>query len=313
MAVHMIVGAGSVGSATAQLLADRGDEVRLVSRSGTGPERPGIVRWAVDAADRAALRPVAKGASVIYNCANPPYHRWATDWPPLAASLLETAAEVGAVLVTVNNLYGYGPVDHPMTEGDPFAPVGIKGQIRAKMWTDALAAHRSGRVRVTEARASDYFGPGLTTTSHLGSRVVPKILARRPIRVLGSPDAPHSWTYVPDVARTLITLSTDSRAWGRAWHVPTAPPQTQREVIAAMATIVGVPTPAVGPVPNWMLRLGGVFSPTIREIREVLYQFDRPFVLDSSQATNTFDLHPTAFPEALATTVRWWQARDNRA
>jgi nucleoside-diphosphate-sugar epimerase len=121
---------------------------------------------------------------------------------------------VGAVLVTVNNLYAYGPLDHPMIERDPFAPAGIKGQVRAKMWADALVAHRSGRVRVTEARASDYFGPGLTTTSHMGSRVIPRLLAKKSIRVLGSPDVPHSWTYVPDVARTLVVLATDARAWG---------------------------------------------------------------------------------------------------
>jgi nucleoside-diphosphate-sugar epimerase len=313
MPLHVIIGAGSVGSATARLLAERGTEVRLVSRSGTGPEATGISRVAVDAADRLALSRVAQGASAIYNCANPPYHRWATDWPPIAASLLQTATEVGAVLVTVNNLYAYGPVDHPMTERDPLAPVGIKGQVRAKMWTDALAAHQSGRVRVTEARASDYFGPGLTTTSHLGSRVVPRLLAGRPIRVLGNPDAPHSWTYVPDVARTLVVLATDPRAWGRAWHVPTSPPRSQRQVIADMAGIAGVASPSVGSVPNWILRLGGLFSPTIRELREVTYQFDRPFVLDSTLARSTFRLEPTPFPEALAMSVRWWQDREKRS
>jgi nucleoside-diphosphate-sugar epimerase len=309
MALHVIVGAGSVGSATARLLSEQRNEVRLVSRSGAGPEGLGIARIAADATDQSALSRIAVGASAIYNCANPPYHRWATDWPPLAASLLETATNVGAVLVTVNNLYGYGPVDHPMTERDPFAPVGIKGQVRAKMWADALAAHQSGRVRVTEARASDYFGPGLTDTSHLGSRVVPRLLAGRSIRVLGNPDAPHSWTYVPDVARTLVTLATDARAWGRAWHVPTGPPQSQREVIAAMAAIAGVRTPFVGSVPRWMLWLSGLFSPTIRGLREVLYQFDRPFIMDSAEATTAFGIHPTPFPEALAATVRWWQAR----
>jgi nucleoside-diphosphate-sugar epimerase len=309
MVLHVIVGAGSVGSATARLLEERGEMVRLVSRSGTGPERPGIARVAADAADPAALRRIAQGASAIYNCANPAYHRWAVDWPPLAASLLQTATEVGAVLVTVNNLYGYGPVDHPMTEHDPFAPVGIKGQVRAKMWADALAAHQAGRVRVTEARASDYIGPGLTTTSHMGSRVIPRLLAQRPIRVLGNPDAPHSWTYVPDVARTLVVLATDARAWGRAWHVPTSPPLSQRQVIASMAEIAGLPAPPVGSIPNWVLRLGGLFSPTIREIREVLYQFDRPFVLDSTLFSGTFGIEPTPLPEALAATLRWWQGR----
>lgn len=309
----MIVGAGSVGSATARLLSNRGDEVRLVSRSGSGPDEPRVTRVAADATDQSALSRVSQGAVAIYNCANPPYHRWATDWPPLALSILETAISIHAVQVTVNNLYAYGPLDHPMTEDDPLAPAGNKGRIRAKMWTDALAAHQAGRVKVTEARASDYFGPGLTDTSHLGSRVVPRILHGRTVRVLGDPDAPHSWTYVPDVARTLIVLATDPRAWGRAWHVPTAPPQSQRQVITTMAALAGAPVPHVKSVPNWMIRLGGLFSPVLRQLPEVMYQFDRPFVLDSTRASATFGVQPTPFPQALAATVDWWKSRALRS
>jgi nucleoside-diphosphate-sugar epimerase len=307
MALHVIVGAGPVGSATARLLVGSGHTVRVVTRSGRGPVQSGVERVASDAADPDALSRVAAGAAVLYNCANPQYHRWSTDWPPLAASLLATAERTGAVLVTMSNLYGYGPVDHPMRETDPLATVGRKGKIRVAMWAEALAAHRAGRVRVAEARASDYFGPEVLQSGHLGERVVPGVLAGRPVRVLGDPDVPHSWTYVPDIARALVLLGADERAWGKPWHVPSNPPMSQRAALEAMCRLAGAPAPKVSGIPRWVLRAGGLVSPMLRELDEVFYQFDRPFVLDSSAFTSTFGQQPTPMDEALTTTIAWWR------
>jgi len=298
MDLHVIVGAGAVGSATAAVLAEDGHRVRVVSRRGTGPQRAGIELVAADATDGESLRRIVDGAAAVYDCANPPYQSWATQWPPLAASLLAVAEATGAVLVTMSNLYGYGPVDHPMVETDPLAATGTKGRVRAAMWQDAADAHRAGRVRATEARASDFIGPGLTTTSHLG-RALPRLLGGRTVRVLGDPDAPHSWTYVPDVARTLAVLGTDERAWGRPWHVPTNPALSQRELIEAACRAAGVEPVAVRPLPRPLLRALGVAVPMLRELREVEYQFSAPFVVDSAVATATFGLHPTPMAEAL--------------
>lgn len=252
---------------------------------------------------------ICRDAAALYNCANPAYHRWTTDWPPIAASLLGAAEQTGAGLVTMGNLYAYGPVDRPMTEDLPLRPAGKKAGVRARMWTDALAAHDAGRVRATEARASDYFGPGLTDTSHLGERVVPRILSGRTVRVIGDPDAPHSWTFVPDVARALTILGTDDRAWGRPWHVPTNPPLTQREMIGEASRAAGVAGPRVVPLPHFALRAAGLVSPLIRELEETRYQFVRPFVLDSSAFTTTFGVAPTPMDQALGETIRWWRER----
>ena len=121
MSLHVIVGAGPVGTATARLLAERGEVVRVVTRRGTGPEHAAIERIAADATDAARLGALAAGAVALYNCANPLYHRWLTDWPPLASALLAGAERSGAVLATVSNLYGYGPVDAPITPATPLA------------------------------------------------------------------------------------------------------------------------------------------------------------------------------------------------
>jgi nucleoside-diphosphate-sugar epimerase len=300
MALHVIVGAGPVGTATARLLAGRGDRVRVVTRRGTGPEHPAVERVAADAADADRLAALTDGADALYNCANPAYHRWPTDWPPLAAALLTAAERSGAVLATVGNLYGYGPVDGPMTEATPPAATGVKGQVRNRMWADALAAHRAGRARVTEVRGSDYLGAGGTSLPML---VLPRVLAGNRVFLPVDWDAPHSWTYIDDVARTLVAAATDPRAWGRAWHVPSAPAVGMRELATRAAALAGAPAPRLIRMPYPVLWLGGLANPFARELRETAYQFDRPYLLDSSAATATLGVEPTPLDVALAETV----------
>jgi len=312
MSLHVIIGAGPVGSATAARLAGQGEKVRVLTRSGAGPAIGGVENIAVDATDRERLTDLAAGAAVLYNCASPPYHRWPQEWPPLAASALTAAERADAVLVTMSNLYGYGPPAHPMKESDPLAATGPKGKTRAAVWTQALAAYQAGRVRATEARASDFFGPGVRGQSPIGQRSIPRLLDGRAVSVLGDPDIPHSWTYVPDIAAALVTLGTDERAWGRAWHVPTGPPLTQRETYAALARIAAVPAPELRVIRPWVIRAAGLAVPYLREFGEVAYQFTRPFVVDSAAFQATFGAVPTPVDQALSATLTWWrdQGRD---
>jgi nucleoside-diphosphate-sugar epimerase len=299
MGTHAIVGAGSVGTATALALVAQGHDVVVVTRSGSGPDHPAVRRVACDATDPVTLAAAVGRPDALYNCANPPYHQWPELWPPLATALIEVATSSGAVLVTMGNLYGYGPGDHPMTEGDPLAATGTKGRIRAGMWADALAAHDAGQVRVTEARASDFYGPGVVETSFFG-RNVRRLLAGKKIYVLGDPDAPHAATYVPDVGRTLAVLGTDERAWGRPWHVPTAPAVSQRRMAEWFCEVAGAPPERVGRLPDAMLSAVGLFAPQVREFKETRYQFDRPFLLDSSACTTTFGITATPMDEGFA-------------
>ena len=204
MSMHVIVGAGPVGAATATLLAERGEQVRIVSRRGIGPEHPAIERVAADAADADRLSSLTAGAAALYNCANPPYHRWLSDWPPLASALLAASERTEALLATASNLYGYGPVDAPITAATPLAATHPKLRLRADMWRAALAAHQAGRIRTTEIRSSDYieansiFTVVLTKPLQSGARAyVPAAL-----------DQPHSWTSIVDVATTLVTVAT---------------------------------------------------------------------------------------------------------
>src|SRR5262245_22210423 len=153
MALHVIVGAGPVGTGVARLLVERGERVRIVSRRGGGPEHPAIERVAADATHADHLAELSRDAAALYNCANPLYHRWLTDWPPLAAALLTAAERSGAVLAVASNLYGYGPIDGPISDTTPLAATHPKLKLRADMWREALSRHEAGRLRVTEIRS----------------------------------------------------------------------------------------------------------------------------------------------------------------
>lgn len=303
MSTHLVVGAGPVGSEVAQLLASEGHDVRVVTRTGAGPSVDGVRRITCDASDITALLAAAPDAVALYNCANPAYHRWSQDWPPMAAAMLGYAERTGAVLATCSNLYGYGPVNGQISEDLPLAATGVKGRVRAAMWLEAQAAHETGRLRATEVRGSDYICA--SDNSLIGSsRVVPRILASRSVSLIGSVDMEHTWTAPADAARLLIAAAADERGWGRAWHVPSNAPRTQRQVVDDLADAAGVPHVKVGSVSPVVLRLLGVFSPSIRELAETSYQRDRPFVVDDSAARLTFALEPTPWINILEQIIK---------
>ena len=298
---HVVVGAGPVGRALAHRLAASGDAVTVVTRSGSGPDHPGITKVKADIASPDALLGAAPAAAAIYNCANPKYHRWPTDWPPMASSLLAYAERTGGVLVTCSNLYGYGPHAGALTPDLPLAATGVKGQIRAGMWLEAKALHDAGRIRVTEVRGSDYVMP--SDQSRLGDRVVPRLLAGKGVQMVGGLDQAHTWTSPADVAALMAVLGQDERGWGRAWHVPSNALRTQREAIDDLADAAGVPRVKVSRLPDLALRGLGLFMPLIGELAETMYQFDAPFILDDSLTRQTFGLEPTPWSAMLAAQV----------
>ncbi len=295
MSEHVIVGAGAVGSATALLLAERGEHVRVISRRGTGPEHPAIERLAADATDAERLTGLATGATALYNCANPQYHQWLTDWPPLAAALLTAAERSGAVLASMSNLYGYGPVDGPITQKTPLAATHPKLRLRAQMWQDALAAHEAGRIRATEVRASDYIEANSLLSSAIGKPLLAGSRGYSPWPL----DVPHSWTSIADCARSLVTVAADEQAYGQAWLVPTNPALTVRQLATQFTDVNGAPKAKLMPIPYPVMWTTGLFSPMIKELRTTRYQFTSPFVIDSSATTAAFGLEPTPIDAAL--------------
>lgn len=314
MTVHVIIGKGPIGSTTAELLLARGEEVRMVSRSGAPDptsERSlhSVEHVAADASDAADLTRATAGADVVYNCVNPAYHRWATDWPPISNALLDAAQAHDAVLVTAANLYVYGPTSGPMTEQTPLASTDIKGQVRAQMWLEAKRRHDAGRVRITEVRASDYIGPRALVSSHVGERLLGPLLANKTIRPVGGADQPHTWTYLPDLAKALVAAGETEAAWGQPWHAPSPEPRTFREVARGFAAEAGAAEPRISPVPMWAVAALGTVQPMMREVARIGYQFTAPFVMESAAAEQALGVSPSTWETITTDTLSWWQSR----
>jgi nucleoside-diphosphate-sugar epimerase len=312
---HIVLGAGAIGTTIAEQLAAAGEPVRLVSRSGHGAGIDGVEVVAADLTNPLAVRAAAVGAQVAYFACQPAYTDWPKGFPPLAEGVLGGLAGTGTRLAVVDNTYMYGPTGgRPMAEDLPYGATTRKGIARAKLAERFMAAHRAGDVPVVIARASDYFGPR-GVTSAVGDRFFPPLLAGKAVQVLGDVDAPHANTYVPDFARTLIELGRRDEALGAIWHVPTAPAVSQRRFAEMAAEAAGLPAPKLSRMTKPMLRLAGIFVPAAREIIEMAYEFEEPFLLDSSKIERAFGLRPTPLEEALVETVAWWRgdARDDEA
>lgn len=301
MSQFTIVGAGSIGSGVAQSLAAAGHDVNVVSRRGTGPLLAGVSLVAADATNEESLSRIAQGSVALFNCANPPYDAWPTEWPPLAASLLGAAQRTGATLVTMSNLYVYGQPSGPMSPHDDLAATYEKAQVRAQMWRDAKAAHDSGSLRAVEVRASDFIGT--TANSLFEARTLKRIVAGKRSFVLGDPDAAHSWSFVDDVVETLITVALEPSSWGRAWHVATNDARSSRQVVTDLAQFIGLSDVKVSAVPHSLLRAAGLFSSMAREIPKTLYQFEAPFVIDDRETRELLHLTPTPWFEVLRSTL----------
>ncbi len=311
--LHVVFGTGPAGLWTARALSEMGLRVRAVNRSGARPplmpESVEIVTVADATVPEDATR-AAQGAAVIYQALNPPYAKWAELFPPLQAGVVAAAQANGARYVSLENLYLYGHVDGPITEDLPLAPVSAKGRVRASMAEELERLQAAGELEVATARAADYYGPTVTNSA-MGDRTFAAIVAGKPGEAMARSDVPHSYAYIEDVGRAAATLGTNDGAFGRVWFVPHARAVTQGEMIRKAAAAAGM-EPKVRVMGPFMLRLGGLFIPEAREMIEMLYEFDSPFVVDSSRIEAAFGLAPTPVEDGLRETVAWYQARATR-
>ncbi|MFG1609918.1 NAD-dependent epimerase/dehydratase family protein [Actinoplanes sp. NPDC049265] len=299
MSEHVVVGAGSIGTNVALRLAGRGETVRIVTRSGSGPEHPLIERVAADASDPARLTELARGAAVIYHCANPPtYPTWERLLPPLQTAMIAAARATDAVLALTGSLYAYGPQPGGrMDEHTPPAATDHKGRLRKRLWDQA----RTSGVRTVEVRGSHFIGNNAASFHSL--IIAPALKKGGTAWVPADLDAPHSFTFNGDMARALITLAGDDRAWGRPWHVPSPPAVSVRELVRRYDTAAGRPPTRLIPVPRFVMRLAGLVVPIARETAQIDYQWYAPYVMDATETAATFGLTATDLDTAVSDEV----------
>lgn len=302
---EVVIGAGILGRTIAQMLRTQGREVTLVNRSGGSID--GHAAVACDLSEPGKLARVLGASSRIYLCAAPAYSRWRKEFPALIDGVCQAVKGRQADIVYGDNLYAYGPQSAPLIESMPYAAQTVKGRVRADAANRLMALHGKDGVRTCIVRAADFFGPGVDNSS-VGTRVIRDVLAGKPAYLIGDPDMPHSLTYLPDQARCMVTLSTQAGAYGEAWHAPNNPARPLRKFLEDVAAL-GASTLQVRTAGRLMLRTMGIFKPDMRELIEMLYQFERPFIVNHDKLTQRFGLKPTPLPQALLETVAWARSR----
>ncbi len=316
METHVIFGTGAAGAAVMRALVKRGKSVRMINRSGkpslaTGSTLPANVEIrSGDAYDVAAVRALTSDAAAVYQCSQPEYTEWATKFPPLQAAIVEGVSASSAKLIVLENLYMYGdPAGKPLSESSPLNPNSGKGRVRLAMNESLMAAHRSGKIRAAVVRASDYYGAGYILN---GDQIFYPVLAGKTASGMGSLDALHTFTYTPDVGEAMAILAERDEALGQIWHVPSAPPVTQRDLITQVFQAARQPA-KIRAINGLMMRLAGIFIPGAREVVEMMYEFEKPFVMDSSKFTCAFGMTATPYAEGLAATLSWFRANPKTA
>jgi nucleoside-diphosphate-sugar epimerase len=309
--LHVVLGAGQIGTRVAKLLTASGHRVRLVQRSRAPNQLPLVDHVSGDIKNLEFAEAVTRGAAVVYDCMNPPYHEWPELLLPIARGALHGATRAGAKLVALDCLYMYGKPGGPMREDSPLVPSSKKGALRVELAHERLSAHARGDVRVTIGRASDFFGEALPY-SCWSERFFQRLYARKSGECMGDPDMPHSYTYADDVARALVTLGASDAADGKVWHLPTAPAESTRSLTNRLGRELGLEAD-VTRVPRLFLRAAGLFSPFLREVLEMTYQWEVPFLLDDSRFRETFGYGATPVEAQVRSTAAWARSRFGKA
>ncbi len=299
--LHTVLGAtGGAGRAIAEELVRQGHRVRSVNRSGSPlPGAAEVVAADIETAEGAAT--AVLGSDVVYLAAQPPYDKWEGRFPAMLRNVLAAVERHGAKLVMVDNLYMYGPGSSPMTEDSPMRADDKKGKVRIEM-VEILDAAIARGVRVTSGRASDYFGPD-SGNSTVTALAIERALEGKAPRWMGRTDVAHSVAYLPDVARAYVTLGTDERADGHHWILPHIATVTGAKFLDAVTGAAGLPA-SNGRISKPLLMMAAPFHAISRESLGIYYQWDQPFVADSSRFESTFGpFDRTPLTEAVTVTL----------
>jgi nucleoside-diphosphate-sugar epimerase len=297
---HIILGAGgAAGTPLAQELLASGKRLRTVSRAGRGPA--GAETRAADLTVAEQVLQAVEEEAVVYLLAGLPYDRkvWRRQWPLIVQNVVAACQQKRARLVFLDNVYAYGKVDGPMTESTPVRPSSVKGGIRAQMDAFLRGEIEAGRLTAIIARAADFYGPYSEHSSIPEMLVFARLAQGKPAQLLGRADTRHSYTYTRDIGRALPLLAEAEDCWNQVWHLPTASPAfTGTQFVAAAARALGLPA-RLSVAPRWLLQASGLFSTQMREVAEMLYQYDRDYLFDSTRFENRFSFQPTPYEQGI--------------
>ncbi len=307
MSLHTILGAGgSVGNELVPVLLANKEMIRLVSRKPIVCE--GTEHVSADLTNFEQTLNAVKGSSVVYLLVGLQYDSrvWETTWPTIMTNTINACKQTNAKLIFIDNVYMYGKVDGAMTEETPFNPCSKKGKIRAAIAKQLLNEMNAGNIKALIARGADFYGPCGEKSSMPNILVFTNLAKKKKAQWLSNTNLPHSFTFIPDIAKALYLLANDETAFGQTWHLPTkAKALTGKEFIEISAKAFNRPK-SVFVFPNWMVAMVGLFNRDIFEIKEMLYQNEYSYIFDSSKFENHFHFSPTSYEDGIKATAEYY-------
>ena len=311
MQPYTIIGAGgAIGNPLAQMLLEKQQPVRLLSRSGF--TMPGAESRKTDVFNQGELTEAVRGSRVAYLLVGLDYNTklWQEQWPVAMQNTIHACAATNVPLIFFDNVYMYGPVEGKMTEETPFHPSSKKGEVRAKIATMLLDAVQRGELRASIARSADFYGPWADTKSMFYQTVLKNLAEGKKPQWLGNPAMPHSMSYTLDCARALLMLADDPASFNQTWHVPTYnPPPVPTDLLKIAADEIGVPYKGVQAASKNIIRLLGLFMPIMREMVEMVYQNERPYYFDSSKFEKQYGYIPVSYTQGIRDTVAFFKLK----
>jgi len=307
---NIVFGTGPLGYWVMKFLSDEGNKVTLVSKSGkTNHKLPeGVEIKSANSKNANDVYNVCRDADEVYYCAMPPYTDWPNNFPDMINGLIEGVSKTNAKIIFGDNLYMYGPTDGQLlNENLPYAAPGHKGKVRAQIANMLLDAHKNGKVKATMGRASDFYGPKVINAG-FGEMFFKPALEGKTVNMLGDITLPHTFTYIKDFAKALITLGENENSFGRAWHVPNDKTVSTQSLVNIAEKEIGKKI-KVSSAGKFMVSLLGMFNPMMKEVKEMMYTTTEPYIVDHSDFEKSFGMNITPQEEAIKETVEWFKSQ----
>jgi nucleoside-diphosphate-sugar epimerase len=292
---------GAIGIELAKALPAYTETVRLVSRS---PARvnPDDELKSADLTNKEEVNQAVAGSEVAYLTVGLTYNTkvWESKWPLIVDNVIEACKIHSCKLVFFDNVYMYHPDTlGNMTENSVVDPVSRKGRVRARIAESIMTTSKQGRIKALIARSADFYGPSIKGVSLLTESVLKPLSQGKKAQCLGRMDVKHSFTYTPDAGKATALLGNTDDAFGEVWHLPTAgKPYTMEQMVEIAAGHFGV-RPKYQAANKFMVRVIGLFVPIMREMTEMMYQYDRDYIFVSDKFEKRFDLKPTPYLEGI--------------
>jgi nucleoside-diphosphate-sugar epimerase len=275
-------------------------EIRLVSRNPKKVNETDLL-FSADLLNAEQTDKAIEGSEIVYMTAGLPYDSavWERDWPILIGNVIEACKKHKSKLVFFDNVYMYGQVVGIMDENTPFNSISRKGKARAQIAKKVLNAIENKEITALIARSPEFYGPK-PTMSGTNATIFENIKKGKKLQVLIKDSTLRTLIFTPDASKATALLGNTPEAYGQTWHLPCDTNRlTTKQFIELCSELSGKDLKYMV-MGKLMVKIIGFFVPFIKEVYELLYQWEQDYLFDCSKFTRKFpDFKITSLKEGI--------------